>query len=175
MPTPVKTITVMWINNPGQSKAGKTYYNIKHGNPGDPPDKWETIWGKQGGLDGISKGDILEVVTSVGKTGGLNLVTWKKKTNGAGQELKTYQQQKSPHERNEIACLAIFKAIAPSYFGDQRPHAQDIAMALITCADGYHMWKAGLGADPYKVQSNKPALSEELDDEIPGWEPNDGR
>lgn len=171
----VKTITVMWINNPGQSKAGKAYYNIKHGNPGDPPDKWETIWGKQSGLDGISKGDILEIVTSVGKTGGLNLVTWKKKTNGAGQELKTYQQQKSPHERNEIACLAIFKAVAPNYLGAGTFTAKDVADILTVCADGYHLWKSGLGADPYKVQMGNKPLSEDMDDEIPGWERNDGR
>src|SRR5262245_41880689 len=97
MATPLtKSVVVTWINNGNPSKAGKRNWYFKHGDQGSPPDSWEIVWAKEGQINGMSKGDHIEYVATLGKTGGENLVTWKKKTNGAGQEIKTYRQNEAP-------------------------------------------------------------------------------
>ncbi len=89
---PSETVTVAWINNPGVKKSdGGEYYNIKVGT--GAPETWETIWGTQGKVAGLNKGDRIEMVTSIGRTGSKNLVTWKKAGNSTGTAVsKTYRK-----------------------------------------------------------------------------------
>ncbi len=47
------------------------------------------------------------------------------------------------------------------------PAVTDGVAALDRCADILHAWKSARGAEAHKVQSGRPSLSEEMDDEIP--------
>lgn len=163
---PVKTITVTWVNNPSIAKSGKPYYNIKYGNPSDPPDKWEVIWGKAGKLDGISTGDIIEVVTSIGKTGGENLVTWTPKTNGAGEVLKSHRQTDSP-DVVDGKCITLF--VEAFIAAGAVPLSSDaIAGAIRIASDGYFKGKHWMSSTPIQTtREARGSLREEMDDEIP--------
>lgn len=151
-----KQITAKWVNNPGKSKAGNTYYNIK-------TDTDEVYWAKAGQLDGINNGDSVEVVFTVDKKGGFNIVSAKGMTSSAGRLLKSFRQDESPTVVDGKCIHGLVVAYIQS--GVVPLSVDGIRHAYKICADGYHA-KGAIAS--HVVQSLiRETAQEMVDDEVP--------
>lgn len=75
---------------------------------------------------------------------------------------KAYRASAAPEERNEIAVLAIYKASFAVLFA--QGIVSTVREGLDHCANEYHQWKSGVGAQPYKVQTTPRAVGEPIDE-----------
>lgn len=127
---PTKEFVAKWVNNPGKSKAGKPYYNIKAEGDEENP-----YWAGPGVLSGISQGDHV-VCEFTESERGRRIVAIHKKTNSAGQELKSYRQSENP-DTVDGKCI---HGLVVAFIGAQLVplDAEAIARAYKTAANGYH-------------------------------------